>query len=299
STDYPSLSAVLENVLNASPYMEQFVFEALFLIGKQEAAITRFKSRYGSMIRNQESSTVWEGWQMPRENKLPKTANHGWSGAALFLFPKWIHGINSVTSGFSKFTVQPFYGKLRSSTTTVPSSEGIISSSFTRTEKIINHTIKVPEKTTCQLILPSQYVDLAINGAYYKEKNKLTALGNSQIQFSKDSTKYSIALGAGTWNIQLLMSDSEYLQLTSTTLYSDGKALVFYPNPISASIFIDGNFTQKNVRIFSLEGKVLLKTTINANNNYINVSAIPKGMYILQLEEQSTGKKQSGKFLKL
>lgn len=251
------------------------------------------------MIRNQQSSTVWEGWQMPRENKVPKTANHGWSGAALYLFPKWIHGIKSITNGFSQFTVQPFYGKLSYSTTTVPSSQGMISSSFTRIEKTINHTVKVPEKTTCNLILPSQYAELSINGAYYKERNKLTALGNRQIQFTKDSTKYTIALTAGTWNIQLLMSDSAFLQLSSTSLYSDGKVLVFYPNPVNARIYIDGNFSQKNVRIFSMEGMVLLKTTINANNNYINVSTIPKGMYILQLEEQSTGKKQSGKFLKL
>jgi len=299
SADYPSLSIVLENVLNASPYMEQFVFEALCLIGKQETAFRRFKNRYGSMIRNQQSSTVWEGWQMPLENNLPKTANHGWSGAALYLFPKWIHGIKPLSSGFSQFTVQPFYGKLTASTTTVPNNQGMISSSFTRIEKKINHTIQVPEKTSCTLILPAQYVDLAINGTYYKEKNKLTALGNSQIQFSKDSSTYTITLNAGNWNIELLMNDAEYLQLTSTTLYSDGKALLFYPNPVSSTIYINGNYTQKNVRIFSMEGKLLLKTTINANNNYINVGTIPKGMYILQLEEQNTGKKQSGKFFKL
>ena len=41
--DYSLLVEVFESMYNASPYMEQFIFEALSTIGKQELALIRFK----------------------------------------------------------------------------------------------------------------------------------------------------------------------------------------------------------------------------------------------------------------
>ncbi len=297
--DYATLIEVFETVHNASPYMEQFVFEALCIIGKQELALIRFKNRYGSMIQSQTSSTVWEGWQMPKENKLAKTPNHGWSGAALYLFPKWIHGIRPTAKGFSNMLIKPNYGKLNNSTATVPTKNGVMISSFVRKGKNISHTIQIPNNTKTDLVLAADYANISVNGAIYKENNSLTPLGKNSIQFSSDSTEYTIALNTGKWTIELSMNEASYLQFSSSTIYLDGKSISLYPNPVVSRLTINGEFTTKNARIYSLDGKLMIEKTISMQNKFIDVTPILSGVYILQLVDQISGKILSGKFLKL
>ena len=297
--DYATFIEVFETVHNASPYMEQFVFEALCTIGKQELALIRFKNRYGSMIQSQTSSTVWEGWQMPKENKLPKTPNHGWSGAALYLFPKWIHGIRPTSKGFSNMQIKPNYGKLNSSTTTVPTQNGMMTSSFIRKGKNISHTVQLPNNSKTDLILDADYADILINGAIYKEKNSLTPLGKNSIQFSADSSEYTIALNAGKWTIELAMNETSYLQFSSSSIYLDGKSISLYPNPVVSRLTINGEFTAKNARIYSLDGKLMVEKPISMQNKFIDLTHILSGVYIIHLMDQVSGKILSGKFLKL
>ena len=297
--DYATLIKVFETVHNASPYMEQFVFEALCNIDKQELALIRFKNRYGSMIQSQSSSTVWEGWQMPKEKKLPKTPNHGWSGAALYLFPKWIHGIRPRAKGFSDMKIKPTYGKLNKSTVTVPTQNGMMSSSFVRKGKSISHTIQIPNNTKTDLSLTADYADISINGAKYKEKNSLTQLGKTSIQFSADSTEYTIALNAGKWAIELDMNEETYLQFSSSNIYLEESAISLYPNPVLSRLTINGEFTAKKARIYSLDGKLMLEKTISMQSKFIDVNHIISGVYILQLVDQISGKILSGKFVKL
>jgi hypothetical protein len=297
--DYVTMIEVFETVQNASPYMEQFVFEALCMIGKQETALMRFKHRYGSMIQSQTSSTVWEGWQMPKENKLPKTPNHGWSGAALYLFPKWIHGIRATAKGFSKMQIKPNYGKLNTSTTTVPTPEGLIKSSFSRKGKYISHTIQLPNNSKTDFILTADYEHISINGAIYKEKNKLTPLGKNSFQLSKDSSAYSITLNPGKWTIELTMNEGSYLQFSSSSIYLDGKSILLYPNPVVSRLTINGEFTAKIAKIYALDGKLMMEKIISTQNKFIDLTHILSGVYIIHLIDQISGKILSGKFLKL
>ncbi len=297
--DYASMIEVFETVQNASPYMEQFVFEALCTIGKQETAMFRFKNRYSSMIQSQISSTVWEGWQMPKENKLAKTPNHGWSGAALFLFPKWIHGFRATEKEFSNMQIKPYYGKLNSSSASIPTQQGLITSSFSRRGKFISHTITLPKNTKADFILPATYSTISINGAPYKEKNLLTALGKSSIKFSTDSSEYTIAFNEGQMTIELEMNELSYLQFSSSSIYLDGKTISLFPNPVVSKLTINGEFTAKTVRIYSMDGKLITSTNISMQNKFIDLTHVLSGVYIIHLIDQVSGKILSGKFLKL
>jgi hypothetical protein len=297
--DYVTMIEVFETVQNASPYMEQFVFEALCIIGKHETALLRFKNRYSSMIQSPISSTVWEGWQMPKENKLAKTPNHGWSGAALFLFPKWIHGFRPTEKEFSNMQIKPNYGKLNSSFATIPTQQGLITSSFTRRGKFISHNITLPKNTKADFILPASYSTISVNGAVYKEKNLLTPLGKSSIKFSADSSEYSIAFNAGQMTIELEMNELSYLQFSSSSIYLDGKTISLYPNPVVSKLTINGEFTAKTVRIYSTDGKLVAATNISMQNKFIDLSYVLSGVYIIHLIDQVSGKILTGKFLKL
>lgn len=297
--EYSVLTEVFESMYNASPYMEQFVFEALSTIGKQELALIRFKKRYSAMIQSPTSSTVWEGWQMPKENSSPKTQNHGWSGAALYLFPKWIHGIRPTAKGFSNMQIKPMYGKLNNSSVTVPTQNGVIVSSFTRKDKTIGHTIELPNNTKSDLRLSADYTDITINGARYKEKNSFTLLGKTSIQFSTDSSEYSIALNSGKWNIELTMNEAAYKQYNSSSIILEEKTISFYPNPVVTGLTINGDFIAKNVKIYTLDGKLLYEKPISMKEKFIDVTQLFTGIYILQLVDEISGKTLAGKFMKL
>lgn len=61
-----------------------------------------------------------------------------------------------------------------------------------------------------------------------------------------------------------------------------------YPNPVEKTINLSGNIDQKSVHIYSIHGE-RFETNKNSYNGIttINVSSFPKGIYILQIGNQS------------
>jgi hypothetical protein len=61
-----------------------------------------------------------------------------------------------------------------------------------------------------------------------------------------------------------------------------------YPNPARSFITIDNSFqAQKEYRIQSLEGRVLVSGLIDSENYRIDLSALPAGLYLLRSGSQS------------
>lgn len=61
-----------------------------------------------------------------------------------------------------------------------------------------------------------------------------------------------------------------------------------YPNPFSSNIHIEGNFTpSEQYKISSLQGKTLQSGKINSENQEIDLSDFPAGMYIMQVGGRS------------
>jgi hypothetical protein len=56
---WPSIKTILTGTLHASPWMEKWVEEALFIINSDSAALTHMKYRYQSMV-NSSNSTLFE-----------------------------------------------------------------------------------------------------------------------------------------------------------------------------------------------------------------------------------------------
>lgn len=54
-----AVKMVLNSVLNATPYMESYVLEALFALGYKQEALNRMMKRYRFLVAN-ENSTIWE-----------------------------------------------------------------------------------------------------------------------------------------------------------------------------------------------------------------------------------------------
>lgn len=97
------LEAVIDVLLHShysSPYMENYVLEALGSAGYVQEAVDRIISRYSDLARNS-NTTLWEDFS------ILGTKNHAWSGGfAAFLF-KYIAGIRIDKSNDPTISVFP------------------------------------------------------------------------------------------------------------------------------------------------------------------------------------------------
>ncbi|UQB67229.1 T9SS type A sorting domain-containing protein [Epilithonimonas zeae] len=58
-----------------------------------------------------------------------------------------------------------------------------------------------------------------------------------------------------------------------------------YPNPVTEKLNVSMDFKKTEIaEIYSLEGRKISETTINSNNNVINVSNLNKGVYLLKIK---------------
>jgi hypothetical protein len=79
---YPAILKVLETVKHATPYMEKWILEALFLMGYEDTALARMKERYAEMVASN-CSMIWE--QLIRADGED---SHAWSAGPLSLLSR-------------------------------------------------------------------------------------------------------------------------------------------------------------------------------------------------------------------
>lgn len=86
SDKHRDIRNVLISVYNATPYMENYVLEALCAMGCYQDAFIRMSERYARLAEN-ENSTLWEDFH------ILGTRNHAWSGGPLTILFKHFAGI--------------------------------------------------------------------------------------------------------------------------------------------------------------------------------------------------------------
>ena len=117
---HAAVKQVLAAEYHASPYMEKYVLEALFLMNDPDAAVARMKKRYAGMIKSP-WTTLFEHWQMQGG-----TYNHGWSGGPLTLMSQYVAGIAPLEPGFKRYQIMPQPGPLKEVACAVDSVAGLI-----------------------------------------------------------------------------------------------------------------------------------------------------------------------------
>lgn len=144
---YPALTKVLDKEYHASPYMEKYVLEALFIMDEPDRAFDRMHKRYGHMLSYEDYTTLFEGWGIGAEGFGGGTVNHAWSGGPLTLLSQKVCGIAPTSPGFRTFAVNPQMGRLKEASATVDTNYGLISVSLKRKGNRINGTITIPTGT--------------------------------------------------------------------------------------------------------------------------------------------------------
>ena len=145
---YKAIYEVLKKEYHASPYMEKYVGEALFVMGYPEFAIQRTRERFADMVNYPGCTTLWEGWGIGKAGFGGGSVNHAWSGGTLTLLSQYVAGISPTKPGFEEFQVKPQMGDLTSAKVTVDTRYGLIKADLQRKGNRIRISIEVPEGTS-------------------------------------------------------------------------------------------------------------------------------------------------------
>ena len=116
---YQALREVLDKHRNASPYMEKYVLEALFMMGEAQLGLDRMKQRYDGMVKRP-ISTLSENMDGSG------TYNHAWSGGPLTMMSQYVIGVAPDKAAYEQYHVLPQMGRLTTIEAVVPTVKGNI-----------------------------------------------------------------------------------------------------------------------------------------------------------------------------
>lgn len=163
---YPALLKVFQNSFHASPYMEKFVLEALYVMGEPDAALARMKKRYAKMVES-EWTTLWEGWGVGAEGFGGGSYNHGWAGGPLTLMHEYMAGIRPTSPAFASYSVKPQLGSLTQIKCASHTPKGLVKVDILREPKRFLLELTSPAETTATVHLPlrkSGHTAIRVNG---------------------------------------------------------------------------------------------------------------------------------------
>jgi len=146
---WENIRNVLMTRRGASPYMEKYVLEALFLMGYERDALERMKhpDRYLSMVEDT-STTLFELFGNGGSN------NHAWSGGPLILLSRYCAGVAPLTPAFDTYKVFPQPGDLTFISTIVPSIKGNIGVQIEKDTANFNMRLISPDNTKALVGIP-------------------------------------------------------------------------------------------------------------------------------------------------
>ena len=200
---YDALATAILAHENASPYMEKYVLEALFRMGRGTDAISRMKRRYATMVNATDHSTLYEYWT------AGGSTNHAWSGGPLTVIAQQLFGIATEGTAFTTFSVAPQTAGLTEAAISVPTLHGNIAMSFNVSATRHEYTIIVPEGTTATFVIPTN-----------AEFESFTLDGTT---VAPGTTTLALAAGSHTVVGQLVMKTALGEAIDAATTTSDAK----------------------------------------------------------------------------
>lgn len=181
STKYPDIFKIFQVHRYASPYMEKYVMESLFVMGYEDYALQRTREKYSSMVNDSSYYTLFEGWGIGNKGYGGGTTNHAWSGGPLTVLMQYLCGISPVEAGYKKFKVFPQPGSMQNASASILSVKGRISTSFKNEHSEFKLTIDAPPATSVLAGIPAKKVNyILLNGKVVWRNNK--PVKNSRVQ---------------------------------------------------------------------------------------------------------------------
>ncbi len=173
ATKYPALLQVLQQEMHASPYMEKYVYEALYRMNYPRQANARLERRFAEMVNNAYFTTLFEGWGIGKNGFGGGTVNHAWSGGGLTILSSRLCGVRPLTPGYGRFLVAPQPGSVAAASTSLACVKGTIATDFRNEASRFVLRVTVPTGATAQVQLPGRYRAVQLNGRPHQGKLEL------------------------------------------------------------------------------------------------------------------------------
>lgn len=198
---FPSIYKVLKNTEFASPYMEKYVLEALFMMNNEEYAIERMKKRFGPMVNNKDYTTLFEGWGIGNEGFGGGTINHAWSGGGLTILSQYLCGISPIEPGYKKFQIIPQPAGIKKASAVMQSVKGRIISSFNDEAGSFVLDVEIPNKTEAVVGIPDKGVKtIKLNGVIVWGNGKYIKNSNASESSKKHKGTICFDVIPGQWH---------------------------------------------------------------------------------------------------
>ena len=199
---YDEIFKVLQTQEYASPYMEKYVMEALFIMNQEEYAIERMKRRFNDMVKDKECTTLYEGWGIGAKGFGGGTKNHAWSGGALTILSQYLCGISPVVPGYEKIAIRPQPANIKWAKAEVESIKGKIVSAYKNSEEIFELDVIIPEGTTAIVSIPKDKSSLIKCNNIEILKNRQYSENKITSSCSSDELYFNFELKAGKYNFK-------------------------------------------------------------------------------------------------
>lgn len=195
-TKYPDIIKIFNTQFHASPYMEKYVMEALFIMGEGKYALKRTKERFSTMVNNKNYTTLFEGWDVGGFGG--GSVNHAWSGGALTVLAQYLCGVSPLEPGYKVFKIEPNPASFSNASISIPSVAGKIKTGFVKINNEFSLKFSVPNGTQAIVYLPrSRNKTITVNG------KELTMGEYIPIDTYKHNIKLTLAFPAGDYEISI------------------------------------------------------------------------------------------------
>ncbi len=169
---YKAIYKLLKTQEYASPYMEKYVCEALFLMGESEYGLERLKKRFQPMVDNKDYSTLFEGWGIGRNGYGGGSTNHAWSGGGLTILAQYVCGLYPLEPAWKKFMVKPDLGGLEFAETGNETIAGKVSVRISKIRSGMKMELVVPHGSEAIVYIPVKKKMVVINGHKVSSKDR-------------------------------------------------------------------------------------------------------------------------------
>ncbi|KPL25778.1 MAG: glycoside hydrolase, partial [Bacteroides sp. SM1_62] len=160
---YPALLDIFKSSFLASPYMEKYVLEALFVMGEADYGLERMKERFWKMVEVSEYTTLYENFGSGPGRAGNGTNNHAWSGGGLTLLSQYVCGLYPLEPAWKTFQVKPQLGPLKWAGTGNETVAGEISVRVEADKSSYTIKLSIPSGTQAIVCIPVDRKSIDVN----------------------------------------------------------------------------------------------------------------------------------------
>ena len=197
---YPAIRAELAKSFHASPYLEKYILESLFLMNAPDEALERLHSRYKEMV-DSETSTLWELF-----SRADGTINHAWTGGPLTLMYEEVAGVAPTSPGYATYRVMPRLGPLKQVDAGFDSVKGRIEVKITKGSDGFHLRLESPAGTKATVSLPVPDPARAVvqaNGVVVWQNGSPAAAVPGLESGHAEGGRISFVVSPGTWSFDV------------------------------------------------------------------------------------------------